>query len=390
MSHKKIILCFVNYYIPGFRSGGPTRTIANFADHLGEEFDIKIICCDRDLNDNKSFSNIHVDDWNNVGKTKVFYASPNTINLLGISKILRETPHDVLYLNSFFSYGFAIIPLLAQLLRLTPKVSCVIGPRGEFSKGALALKTFKKRAFMYLARFLGLYKNLYWQASSQFELLDIKREFGQVAKKIIVARDLTPHALISQKEIFNERIKGPLRIIFLSRISPMKNLDYLIRVISKISKDVELNIFGPKEDSVYWNKCHKSLKELPQNIKVNIGEEVPHEKVFNTFSKNDLFVFPTKGEALGHIILESLTAATPVLVSDKTSWQSDDANGLQAIPLIENEWIHKINEWINLTDDEIFLRRKAALNYANKSYLNNLESIDENKKLFYSAAKNKH
>ena len=72
MRKKKIIICFVHYYLPGFRSGGPTRTVANFVDHLSDEFDIRIICCDRDLGDKKAFSEILPNQWNKVGKQKFF------------------------------------------------------------------------------------------------------------------------------------------------------------------------------------------------------------------------------------------------------------------------------------------------------------------------------
>lgn len=385
MKNKKIIICFVNYYLPGFRSGGPTRTVANFADHLGDEFDIRILCCDRDLGDEKAFSEILPNKWNKVGKSKVFYISPTKINLLNIAKILRETQHDLIYINSFFSYGFAIIPLLAKFLKLAPDSPCIIGPRGEFSKGALSIKTLKKRLFMAFVKFIGLYNNLYWQASSDYELIDIKREFGSIAKKVFVARDLTPAKKISEKYIVLDKINRPLKIIFLSRISPMKNLDFLISVLSKVTSEVEFNIFGPKEDMNYWEKCKILLKKLPSNIIVNIENEISHNKVLDVFSKNDLFAFPTKGEALGHIILESLSASTPVLVSDKTSWLSDDFKGLQAIPLNEQTWINQINEWTKLSNDEINSRRKAAFDYAKNSYSDNLWSIKENKDLFYKA-----
>jgi len=165
----------------------------------------------------------------------------------------------------------------------------------------------------------------------------------------------------------------------------MKNLDFLINVLSKVASEVELNIFGPKEDMNYWEKCKILLKKLPSNIKVNIENEISHNKVLDVFSKNDLFAFPTKGEALGHIILESLSASTPVLVSDKTSWLSDDFKGLQAIPLNEQTWINQINEWTKLSNNEINLRRKAAFDYAQNSYSDNLRSIKENKDLFYKA-----
>lgn len=116
MERKKVVICFVHFYLPGFRSGGPTRTVANFVDHLSNEFDIRVICCDRDLGDDKPFSDLLSNKWNKVGNSKVYYISPKKINLFNISKILRETPHDILYLNSFFSYGFAIIPLFAKFL----------------------------------------------------------------------------------------------------------------------------------------------------------------------------------------------------------------------------------------------------------------------------------
>jgi len=390
MERKKVIICFVHFYLPGFRSGGPTRTVANFVDHLSNEFDIRVICCDRDLGDDKPFSDLLSNKWNKVGNSYVYYIPPKKINLFNVSKILSETPHDILYLNSFFSYGFAIIPLLVKFFRLAPKVPCIIGPRGEFSKGALSLKAFKKRLFIKFVKIIGLYKNLYWQASSEFELADIQREFGSVAEKIYVARDLTPINTIYQKNTVSNKNERPLKIIFLSRITPMKNLDFLIDVLSRVSGKVEFNIFGPKQDLNYWEKCKLKLNNLPNNIVVNIMDEVPHDKVASIFSQNDLFAFPTKGEALGHIILESLSASTPVLVSDKTSWLSDNLKGLQVIPLKDSSWIREIDEWIKISNDEMNLRRKAAFNYAQKSYLENLKSIKETKKLFYMAAmKNK-
>jgi glycosyltransferase involved in cell wall biosynthesis len=387
MKHKKIILCFVQYYLPGFRSGGPVRTVANFADHLGDEFDIRIVCCDRDLNDVKPYPNIKIDTWNAIGKTKVFYISVKKTNFFSIKKLLIETQYDILYLNSFFNFGFAILPLFIRYLGFVKKVPCIIGPRGEFSKSALDLKKVKKKFFMFFVKNIGLYKNLYWQASSELELLDIQREFGEVAKKITVARDLTPLSSISQKIIPNRREKEPLRIIFLSRISPMKNLDFLLKVLARVSTAIELSIFGPKENIIYWNSCKELIKKLPDHVKINIGEEVPHENVINIFSFHDLFVFPTLGEALGHIILESLSAGTPVLVSDRTSWVSDGLNGLEALPLSEAIWVEKIEYWSNLSNKQMTDYRKAALAYAEKTYQNNYRSITENKKLFYDVVK---
>jgi hypothetical protein len=116
------------------------RTIANFVDHLGDEFEIRIVTRDRDMLNAKPYVGVVVDGWNTVGKAQVFYASDKTVTLRGIARLLRETPHDVLYLNSFFAFGFTGLPLVARRLGWAPRTPCVIAPRGEFSAGAIALK----------------------------------------------------------------------------------------------------------------------------------------------------------------------------------------------------------------------------------------------------------
>jgi len=63
---RKIILCFVSYYLPGFRSGGPVRTIANFVDHLGDEFDIRIVTRDHDALVAEPYPDVVIDEWGGV------------------------------------------------------------------------------------------------------------------------------------------------------------------------------------------------------------------------------------------------------------------------------------------------------------------------------------
>jgi glycosyltransferase involved in cell wall biosynthesis len=382
MKSKTVILCLISEYLPGFRSGGPIRTVANLINQLGDEFDIRVICRDRDLGDSLSYSNIKIDGWNTVGKAKVFYASNKMISFFGIGKLLKETRYDILYLNSFFSFNFTIIPLILRYFGLVKQKPCAIAPRGEFAKNAMALKKEKKRLYLYLVKFFGLYKNLYWQASSHFELTDINKEFGEVAKIIKIAPDLISFKKLKLNTGF-KRKRGYFRIIFLSRISPMKNLDYLIKVLTKVRTSLELSIFGPKVDLKYWDQCKKLIAKLPSHIKVNIGEEIFPSKVQEVFSQYDLFAFPTRGENFGHVILESLSAGTPVLLSDKTLWQTDKLLGLQALSLNKNIWAMNIDKWANLTQDKFLARRRAALSYVNKINIKNKKSLIENKSFFY-------
>ncbi len=384
----KKILCFVAYYLPGYRSGGPVRTIANLVDHLGDVFDIRIVTRDRDALDIESYPNVKVDAWNTVGKAQVFYASKRSITLAGITQLLRETPHDVLYLNSFFAFGFTTLPLLARRLGRAPQKPCVLAPRGEFSTGATELKSWKKKPYMKVANAIGLYRGLYWQASSEFEVKDIRREFGHFASTIAIASDLPPKVQVKDPLSFpskSVRKLGPLRIVFLSRITPMKNLDFLLERLACVNSYVECTIYGPLREPDHWSRCLDLISRLPQNVAAQYRGEVEPEDVLSTFSAHDLFVFPTRGENYGHVVLEALAAGTAVLISDRTPWRSSENMGLEVLRLDEPDaWVHAIERWANFSNEQFQAMRAAAHAYA-QHYLQANEALEQNRALFYGA-----
>ncbi len=48
MTAPATILTFNRYYLPGYRAGGPIRTLANTVAQLGEEFSFRIITLNHD------------------------------------------------------------------------------------------------------------------------------------------------------------------------------------------------------------------------------------------------------------------------------------------------------------------------------------------------------
>ncbi len=385
MKNKITILCLTKHYLPGIESGGVTRSIVNLVDCLGDEFNIKIVCCDHDLNSSTQYSNVKIDKWNLVGKAYVFYASRKLINLWGLVMLLRKTSFDVLYLNGIFSFAFTIIPLLVRRMGLIPQKPCLIAIRGQLSKESMSQKSIKKKCFLYLAKHFNLFKNIYWQASTDRELKDIKLTLDKVAKSVFLASDLVKKTknLVNNNSI---RKQGPIRIIFLSRIAPNKNLDFLLSVLTEINLRINFSIFGPKEDKRYWIKCKKLINNLPNNIKIKIGDNLSTKRVYKAFAQHDLFAFPTTGENFGHVILESLSVGTPVLISDQTLWKPNKSKSLKILPLKKNIWIKAIKEWATLPVDNFLKHRLDAINYANKFIIDNDKQILINKKLFYSIA----
>src|SRR5690606_8289045 len=100
--NNKIVLLFTGFYIPGYKGGGPIKTITNLVDATSDVIDYKVVTSDRDLGDHKPYSSVVVGQWNNVGNCSVFYSENGLLGLLKITKILFKKNYDIVYLNSFF------------------------------------------------------------------------------------------------------------------------------------------------------------------------------------------------------------------------------------------------------------------------------------------------
>jgi|688.fasta_scaffold48110_3 glycosyltransferase involved in cell wall biosynthesis len=388
------ILCFVSHYLPGYLSGGPVKSISNLADHLRDHFEFFIITSDRDLG-GKKYSFVKINSWNKVSNSNVYYASKSKLTLNSIAKLIRSTKHDILYLNSFFNFTFTTLPLIARRFMSVSSSPCVLAPRGEFSPAALNIKYWKKKFFIFLTNLFQLYSGLNWQAANKQELNNIFKIFKIYKKLVNFAPDL-PVKINKLKKNYlsnNKKIKkkpGILNIIFLSRITPIKNLDFILKFINKINKTIRLSIYGPIEDKIYWKKCKRIIKIMPSNITVKYKGIAFPENIFSIFSAHDIFILPSGGESYGHVVIESLISGTPVIISDKTPWKNDGNKAITVLPLNkEIAWINEIEKWADHNQNTILKRSFAAKKFA-KLYLLNKKNIIQNKNFFLSLLINSH
>ena len=378
---KKLILCFIEYYLPGYKSGGPVKTISSFVNYFGDKYDINIVCLDRDYLDKKPYPKKNFNKWHKVKKAKVFYISKKNLNSFTIFQILNKQSYDLLYLNGLYSYKFNILPLILRKLNLiNNNIPCIVAPRGMLSPSAINIKFTKKKLFLIFVNLLGLYKNISLQASSLEEKKNILKSLNIPNNNIFIAPNLTNVKPVNEKVIKLKK-NGTLELVFLSRISPMKNLDFLLQSLSKVTIKVNLTIFGNSEDDNYLKKCFKLKDQLPDNINVFFKGHVKNEIVHKVLNSFDLFVLPTRGENFGHVILESLSAGLPVLVSNKVFWKSDKSGGLKTLPLKHDIWAKEINNWAKFNNHKILKKKMAALDYA-KKFLTSKKSLELNTKLF--------
>ena len=383
---KKGILTFVGFYLPGYKAGGPIRTLSNMVDRLGNELQFQIVTADRDFGDKKPYPGIKIDAWNRVGKANVCYMSPNRRSLMDFKRLLCSTEYDILYLNSFFSPHFTIKALLLRRLRLIADKPLIIAPRGEFSPGAFGLKGFKKRVYITAAKALGLYKEAVWQASSEQEEANIRRWFGSDVR-VIIAPNLSPVINAADGSVaVKDKTRGCFKTIFLSRISRKKNLYGALKMLKGLKGKVEFNIYGPMEDKTYWAECQKIVRSLPENIDVKYCGSVAHDKVGIVMREHDLFFLPTLGENFGHVILEALCAGCPVLISDQTPWRGLEEKGVGwDLSLSKPEMFREVlQRCVDMNDEEYMKWSERAREYGvNVSRDDNV--VKQNRQLFYKA-----
>ncbi|WP_156882693.1 glycosyltransferase [Pseudomonas sp. CF161] len=391
---KKIrIITFVSYYFPGFKAGGPLRTISNMVDNLSDVFEFWIITRDRDLDDSEAYPQVTTNTWQQVGHANVFYMSPDQCTVWGMIKILQSTPHEVVYLNSFFDPVFTMKSLLACKTIKSASKAVIVAPRGEFSPEALRLKKLKKR--IYLSFFSWLYKDVTFQVSSAYEKYDLLQVLPWAEEDTIIAMDLPAQ---TDPIFFFQSIKSraqlpprqQLKLVFLSRISPMKNLDYALAVLSAVKTPIVFDIYGPKEDPAYWAACDLLIKELPDNIMVNYCGSILPKQVKSTFAKYDLFFFPTRGENYGHVIAEAISVGTPVLLSDQTPWRNLEQDGLGwDLPLVApSAFAETIDHFAQFTIQEREAQRKVVYKNAIVK-LTDQSAVEANKELFFSAIRSR-
>ena len=134
MNRRPVILTSVGSYLPGYKSGGSLRTVANMVDHLSDEFEFWIMTRDRDLGDASPYADIRPNRWQRVGNAMVNYLPPENCTLKGIAGLIANTQHDVMYLNSFFEPIFTIRPLLARRLGWLPQKPVIVRRAASFPR----------------------------------------------------------------------------------------------------------------------------------------------------------------------------------------------------------------------------------------------------------------
>lgn len=362
MSKKKLSI-LIDWYLPGTKAGGPVRSIYSLISLLKDEFDIYLITTNRDLGSEETYRDVKANEWIKKDGVNYYYFSKDHLSKENLRGLLTEINSDVIYLNSFWSYWFSIFIVE---LKNKGELNCevVLAPRGMLGKGALSIKSLKKKIYISLSKARSFYKNIHFHATDPQEEKDIKQFYPKA--KITTLQNVN-NAVAMEKE--KEKKPGQLSLFYLSRISKVKNLHYALDILARIERSViEYTIYGNIEEPEYWEECKEMIAKLPSHIKVHYKGELPFHSVQNTIVQHQYLFLPTTNENFGHSIVESLMSSCPVIISDRTPWNDVEKNNAGYALSLDNRthFVKAIEDCATLNSSEYKKQSRAALDYINK------------------------
>jgi glycosyltransferase involved in cell wall biosynthesis len=365
MKNKKLLI-FTEYFLPGYKAGGPIRSIYNLAKILSKKYDVYVVAKDRDIGENKPYDDIQTDKVLDYEEFHIYYISDITKS--AIHNIISDINPDTIYINSFFSKTSQIILYLNKFNLIQKKL--VLAPRGELQPNALQIKSFKKKVYMLFTKMTNFYDGVVFHSTDKTETINIKKQIKtdnifEISNISMPTQVYTP--LIKDKD--------QLHIIFLSRIRDNKNLIFALDVIKDFNFDITFGIYGPIEDEDYWKRCQKIIEVLPQNIKCKYYGSVKPENIASTMRKYHCLLLPTMTENFGHVIAEAMFAGVIPIISDQTPWLSleEKQAGWDISLNNKNEYEKVVEKLYKMEEDNYQKLSKSTMLYVKKKL--NLEKI---------------
>ena len=382
MAARRKILVFVDWYLPGYKAGGPIRSVANIVNSLSDELDFSIVTRNTDYLETSPYHGIESNKWIRLNDhVSAWYFSSDQLNRKNLEQLLAAEEFDTVYLNSFFSLSFSLLPLFLLKYRIKKQVRIILAPRGMLAQNALNIKRTKKRLFLAFAKLLGLHKGVLWHASSALEAAEIKAVFPSADIK--VALNLPSPERVELKQ--REKSRGEVRIFFLSRIALKKNLLSAIKAVAGTGEGVKVqyDIYGPVDEQDYWEQCKRVISELPPHTSVTYKGSIENTKVQDTLQNYHFMLFPTLNENYGHVILESLSAGCPVIISDQTPWKGlEQEKAGWVLPLNDHRSFSSVIEKCAAMDQQEYNEWSAAAFKYASGFLSSEQTLKQNRELF--------
>ena len=175
-------------------------------------------------------------------------------------------------------------------------------------------------------------------------MLDVLRTYGVKAEAEVIATGLQASSFAeANDEAFRLKYGIPAKrptLLYVGRVAFEKNIDFLVRVAKIVSEkvpDVLLMITGegPAQDSL---RAQVKTLAIEKNVQF-VGYLDRNTELNACYKAADIFVFASKSETQGLVLLEAMAQATPVVAIAELGTASILIEGQGALIAPENELI---------------------------------------------------
>ncbi len=160
-------------------------------------------------------------------------------------------------------------------------------------------------------------------------------------------------------------------LLFVGRLGPEKNVDFLIKMFSKVAAQDKNSKFVIIGDGIERNKLRNIVLDLNLEKRIIFTGSQPREKVLDAYRQADLFIFASYTETQGLVILEAMAAGVPVVALGKMGvydlLNHKNAGGVMIKELREDDFVREILRLLN--DDELYGKlSENAIKFVKQNY----------------------
>ena len=142
--------------------------------------------------------------------------------------------------------------------------------------------------------------------------------------------------------------------ISVSRLSNEKNIDFMIEAIATLRRETEVPFrFLMIGDGHQKDRLQKKIDDLDLQKHVTLAGAVPPEDMAVWYRMGDAFLFASKSETQGMVILEAMAAGLPVVAVRSSGIEDVVRHGFNGFktPEKQNQWRAQVRKL--LEDDEL-------------------------------------
>lgn len=346
MNRSLRILHYTGVYAPAWSYGGPPRSVSTLCEGLAQlGHEVTVFTTNAGLQDR---ADIPVGRPVSRGGVEVCYF-PATFDRMGLSSasleaavLERVAEFDVIHVTGVWQ------PVSRAACRAAVKARKphVYSPRGALGRYSFTQKPWKKWPYYGLWERANLNGASALHYTSRMELEECER------LKLRPRGFVVPNSVDLDSWRRNEsggrawRLKHGIGdaefvVLYAGRLHHKKGLDLLCQTVAQLSTERpwRLVLVGYDEDGT-GEQLRRNFEEAGRGGRLLVLPGVEAEQLAAIYSGSDVFVFPSRHENFGNVVVEALACGCPVIVSDQVGAadQLIDIHGVEVLPRAADRW----------------------------------------------------